>query len=330
MNDIFSLEFIQADRICGEDKKINSFKDCIFSGRYSFMKQIKHSDFKVSSRIELSKIPTRLKPEIPGDQIKDELKELRKALGDWQDTLYAYGKYAVLICIQGMDTAGKDSLIREVFKDFNSRGVVVHSFKVPSEKELKHDFLWRHYIALPERGKFGVFNRTHYENVLVTRVHPEYILNENLPKINSVADIDENFWESRYENIRQFEDHIADNGMIVFKFFLHLSKEEQRQRLLRRLDKPNKNWKFSPGDLKERALWDEYQQYYETAINKTSTDKAPWYIIPADDKKAARFLVASILFEELSKYKEVREPELDPEIRENISQYREQLSREKN
>lgn len=294
------------------------------------MKQIDLSQFKVTSRIELSKAKTRIDLEASEDEIKDKMKEVRKDLGDWQDTLYAFGKYAVLICLQGMDTAGKDSLIREVFKDFNSRGVVVHSFKVPSEKELKHDFLWRHYIALPERGKFGVFNRTHYENVLVTRVHPEYLLNENLPGIDKVEDVDENFWKQRFENIREFEDHIADNGMIIFKFFLHLSKEEQRQRLLRRLDKPSKNWKFSPGDLKERKLWGEYQKCYQEAINKTSTKKAPWYIIPADDKDTARHLVATILFEELTKYKEVKEPELDPAIKKNIAEYREQLKQEKN
>ncbi|MDX1761590.1 MAG: polyphosphate kinase 2 family protein [Christiangramia sp.] len=294
------------------------------------MKQIDPSQFKVTSSIELSKLKTKLDLEADEEKIEDELNDTRKDLGDWQDTLYAYSKYAVLICIQGMDTAGKDSLIREVFKDFNSRGVVVHSFKTPSSKELKHDFLWRHYIALPERGKFGVFNRTHYENVLVTRVHPEYIMNENLPGINKVEDIDENFWDQRFENIREFEDHIADNGMIIFKFFLHLSKEEQRQRLLRRLDKPNKNWKFSPGDLKERALWGEYQKCYQEAINNTSTEKAPWYVIPADDKPTARYLVAKILYERLTQYKEVQEPELDPEIKANLSEYRELLRKEKN
>ncbi|PTX44124.1 PPK2 family polyphosphate:nucleotide phosphotransferase [Christiangramia gaetbulicola] len=294
------------------------------------MKHIDHSQFKVTSKIELSRLSTRFELNESEDDIKDEMKEIRKDLGDWQDTLYAYGKYSVLICLQGMDTAGKDSLIREVFKDFNSRGVVVHSFKTPSDKELKHDFLWRHYIALPERGKFGVFNRTHYENVLVTKVHPEYILNENLPGIDSVSDIDADFWEQRYENIRQFEDHIADNGTIIFKFFLHLSKEEQRQRLLRRLNKPSKNWKFSPGDLKERELWGEYQKYYQEAINKTSRENAPWYVIPADDKDTARLLVAKILYEELTQYKEVKEPELDPDIKKNLAEYREELTREKN
>ncbi len=294
------------------------------------MKQIDHSEFKISENIDLKKINTKLDLNASEDSIKDALKDTRKDLGDWQDKLYAYGKYSVLICLQGMDTAGKDSLIREVFKDFNSRGVVVHSFKIPSEKELKHDFLWRHYIALPERGKFGVFNRTHYENVLVTRVHPEYILNENLPAINSLNDIDDSFWEERFKSIRNFEEHIADNGTIIFKFFLHLSKEEQRQRLLRRLDKPSKNWKFSPGDLKERKLWDEYQEYYQQAINRTSTKKAPWYVIPADDKDTARYLVAKILYAELSQYKDVKEPELDPGIKQNIDEYRKELNKEKN
>ncbi|TRO63960.1 PPK2 family polyphosphate kinase [Christiangramia sabulilitoris] len=294
------------------------------------MKQIDTSGFRVTSKIELTKVKTRIDLGVPEDKVKKELKKIRKDLGDWQDTLYAYGKCSVLICLQGMDTAGKDSLIREVFKDFNSRGVVVHSFKVPSEKELKHDFLWRHYIALPERGKFGVFNRTHYENVLVTRVHPEYILNENLPGIKKKEDINSNFWEQRFENIRQFEDHIADNGMIIFKFFLHLSKEEQRQRLLRRLDKPNKNWKFSPRDLEERKLWNKYQECYQEAINKTSTEKAPWYIIPADDKSTARYLVAKILHDQLTRYQDIQEPELAPEIKKNIADYREQLTKEEN
>jgi len=294
------------------------------------MKDIDPSEFKVSEHIQLKKAKTEIDLNASEDKVKDAMKQIRKDLGDWQDKLYAHGKYSVLICLQGMDTSGKDSLIREVFKDFNSRGVVVHSFKTPSEKELKHDYLWRHYIALPERGKFGVFNRTHYENVLVTRVHPEYILNENLPNIKKVEDIGEKFWQDRFTSIRNFEDHIAGNGTIIFKFFLHLSKEEQRQRLLRRLNKPSKNWKFSPGDLKERKLWDEYQECYQDAINKTSTKKAPWYVIPADDKNTARYLVAKTLYSELKKYEDVKEPELDPEIKKNINNYREQLKQEKN
>jgi PPK2 family polyphosphate:nucleotide phosphotransferase len=242
--------------------------------------------------------------------------------------MYAHGKYAVLICLQGMDTSGKDSLIREVFKDFNARGVVVHSFKVPTELELKHDYLWRHYIALPARGKFGVFNRTHYENVLVTRVHPGYILGENIPTVNSVGDIDDAFWDSRFEQINNFEKHIAENGTIIFKFFLNLSKEEQKYRLLRRLRKQEKNWKFSPGDLKERKLWDKYQACYEDAINRTSKPHAPWFNIPADDKPTARYIVAKIMLEELSKYSDIQEPELDDDIKANIQLYKEKLENE--
>lgn len=224
-----------------------------------------------------------------------------------------------------MDTAGKDSLIREVFKDFNARGVVVHSFKTPTSLEKRHDYLWRHYIALPERGKFGVFNRTHYENVLVTRVHPEYILGENLPDVNSLDDITDEFWDKRFQQINDFEKTIQENGTIIFKFFLNLSKEEQKYRLLRRLNKPNKNWKFSPGDLDERELWNEYQKYYEEAINRTSKPKAPWYIIPSDDKKAARYIVAEIMLQELQKYTDIKEPELDDDIKAKISEYRERL-----
>src|SRR5690606_2670213 len=227
-----------------------------------------------------------------------------------------------------MDTAGKDSMIREVFKDFNVRGVVVHSFKVPTELELKHDYIWRHYIALPSKGKFGVFNRTHYENVLVTRVHPEYIMNEHIPGIHSVGDIDQNFWGKRFEQINNFERHIAENGTIIFKFFLHLSKEEQRQRLLRRLELKKKNWKFSPGDLKERLIWDRYQKCYEDALNNTSKPHAPWYVVPSDNKKAARLIVASILHEELKKYKDIREPELDDKIKANLEAYKKQLENE--
>ena len=261
-------------------------------------------------------------------KLKKELKNIRKDLGDFQDTLYAHGKYGVLVCLQGMDTAGKDSLIREVFKDFNVRGVVVHSFKVPSTKEKKHDYLWRHYVALPERGKFSVFNRTHYENVLVTKVHPEYILGENIPKIDSVEDIDDEFWEKRYNQINDFEKHISDNGTIIFKFFLHLSKEEQRQRLLRRIELKQKNWKFSPGDLEERKLWDKYRACYEEALIKTSKEHAPWFVIPADNKSAARLIVASIMMEALKKYKDIEEPELDDEIKANLETFKQELEKE--
>ncbi|MER3317730.1 MAG: polyphosphate kinase 2 family protein [Allomuricauda sp.] len=292
------------------------------------MKNVKTEDYRVTGNVQLSKVDTHEDFGASNKELKKELKNIRKDLGEFQDTLYAHGKYGVLVCLQGIDTAGKDSLIREVFKDFNVRGVVVHSFKVPSTKEKKHDYLWRHYIALPERGKFSVFNRTHYENVLVTKVHPEYILAENIPQVENVNDIDNEFWEKRYQQINDFEKHIAENGTIIFKFFLHLSKEEQRQRLLRRIRLRQKNWKFSPGDLEERKLWHKYEACYEEALKKTSKDHAPWFVIPADNKKAARVIVASIMMEALKKYKDIEEPELDDEIKANLETFKQELEKE--
>ncbi|MFV0540591.1 MAG: PPK2 family polyphosphate kinase [Aestuariibaculum sp.] len=281
-------------------------------------------DFKVVPNTSL----TNLKTKIVDTDAKQKLKDLRHKLSNIQNTMYAHGKYAVLVCIQGMDTAGKDSLIREVFKEFNTRGIVVHSFKVPTELELNHDYLWRHYIALPSRGKFGIFNRTHYENVLVTRVHPEYVLNENIPFIHSVNDINSTFWENRFKEINNFEEHIANSGTIIFKFFLNLSKEEQKNRLLRRLEKKEKNWKFSPGDLKERKLWDKYQECYQDILNKTNKPHAPWYAIPADDKPTARYLVAKAMYDVMSLYTDIKEPELADDIKANIDQYKAQLNSE--
>jgi len=289
------------------------------------MKSIDPNDFKVVKKIKLSKIPTLLDIDADEETKEKKLDKVQSKLSDLQDIMYSHNKYGVLICLQGMDTSGKDSLIREVFKEFNPRGVVVHSFKTPNSTELEHDYLWRHYVALPEKGKFAIFNRTHYENVLVTRVHPEYILGENLPGINSVKDITPKFWKKRIDQINNFEKHITENGTIVMKFFLHLSKEEQRQRLLRRLEEGKHNWKFSPGDLKEREHWGEYQQYYEEAINRTSTENAPWYIVPADDKEMARYIVAKIIWEEMQKHTDIKEPELDDKIKANIEMYKKEL-----
>jgi PPK2 family polyphosphate:nucleotide phosphotransferase len=288
-------------------------------------KNINTNEFKITTPIQLKDIATTYHLDADKDEIEDELEGVCKDLAKIQNAMYAHGKYAVLICIQGMDTAGKDSLIREVFKALNARGVVVHSFKVPTEIELKHDYLWRHYLALPARGKFGVFNRTHYENVLVTRVHPEYIMGENLPDVNAVSDVNDSFWDKRFKQINNFEKHIAENGTIIFKFFLHLSKDEQKSRLLRRLDKPEKNWKFSPGDLKERELWDRYQDCYEEALNRTSKAYAPWYAIPADDKPTARYILAKTLLDTLKMYKDIKEPEMDDAVKANLHLYREQL-----
>jgi len=266
---------------------------------------------------------------IKSKDIKKDLKAVRKKIAKIQDKMYAHNKYAVLICLQGMDTAGKDSLVREVFKDINVRGVNVSSFKTPSVLELEHDYLWRHYVNLPERGKFTVFNRTHYENVLVTRVHPEYLLNENIPGIEHVKDIPTDFWEKRFTQINNFENHLVENGTIVLKFYLNMSKEEQRDRLLRRLNKEYHNWKFSPADLSERKLWEEYQTYYQDTIQRTSKNKAPWYLIPADDKSICRYIVAKIILEELEKYKDIQYPLLDKDIENRKKLYKKQLEEER-
>lgn len=292
------------------------------------MSVINPDDFKVISPIKLAHLPTLGEYNLDDKEKEKKLDKVRKKLSSLQDVMYAHNKYSVLICLQGMDTSGKDSLIREVFKEFNARGVVVHSFKTPNSTELEHDYLWRHYIALPEKGKFSVFNRTHYENVLVTRVHPEYILFENLPNIKKVEDITPQFWQDRFTQINNFENHISQNGTIVLKFFLNMSKEEQRKRLLHRLENQEDNWKFSTGDLKERELWDQYMSYYEDAINHTSTDIAPWYIIPADDKEVARYIIAKIILKELQKRSDICEPELDEKVKENIKYFTEQLQKE--
>jgi PPK2 family polyphosphate:nucleotide phosphotransferase len=280
-------------------------------------------NYIVKSSIQLTDFKTK---EVVMDAEK-KLKKIRKKLSKIQDTMYAEGKYGLLICLQGMDTSGKDSLIREVFKEVNARGVEVHSFKVPTELELKHDFLWRHYIALPPKGKIGVFNRTHYENVLVTRVHPEYVFSENIPTVKSLEDLNDKFYHNRMDRINNFEKHIVESGTIVLKFFLNLSKDEQKNRLLRRLNIPEKNWKFSAGDLKERKLWDKYMFCYEDLLNKTSKEKTPWFIIPADDKPTARLILADIVLEELEKYN-FKEPTLTPKVQAQVEEFKAQLNNE--
>ena len=277
--------------------------------------------YEVTSAINIKDFSTK---EVIEDS-KKELKKVRKKISTLQDRMYAEGKYSILICLQGMDTSGKDSLIREVFKDVNARGVEVHSFKVPTELELKHDFLWRHYLALPSKGKIGVFNRTHYENVLVTRVHPEYIFGENIPGVRSLSDLNDEFYHDRMNRINNFENHLAKSGTIILKFFLNLSKDEQKNRLLRRLNLPEKNWKFSTGDLKERKLWDKYQYCYEDLLNRTSKENAPWFVIPADDKPTARLLLAEILLKNLKKYN-FKEPTLPLKIVDQIDDFKAQLN----
>ncbi|MDM1045231.1 polyphosphate kinase 2 family protein [Myroides sp. 1354] len=284
--------------------------------------------YKAIGKTNLSKLSTIPDFEMSPKKAIRKLEEVSRHLSKFQELMYAHNRYSFLICIQGMDTAGKDSLIREVFKSFNARGVVVQSFKKPTSTELEHDYLWRHYIALPEKGKFTVFNRTHYENVLVSRVHPEIVLNERLPQITNTEEIGEEFWEKRYKEISNFEEHISNNGVIVLKFFLHLSKEEQKKRILRRLGKEKHHWKFAPEDVREREFWEEYQKYYEEVIEKTSTSECPWYVIPADNKGLGRYIFANILLEITQRLTDVSLPELPEDIKENLSKYKERLLNE--
>ncbi|HOA38582.1 MAG TPA: polyphosphate kinase 2 family protein, partial [Flavihumibacter sp.] len=205
-------------------------------------------------------------------------------LSKMQDCLYAENRHSILIVIQAMDAAGKDSVIKHVMTGLNPQGVTVTSFKTPSKLELEHDYLWRHYIALPARGDIGIFNRSHYENVLVTRVHPEYVLGENIPGIEKLEDITPEFWAKRMKQINRFEKNLKQNGTMILKFFLYVSKKEQKKRFLERIDDPTKNWKFQPGDLEERKFWNDYQAAYETILERCSTPWAPWHVVPSDRK----------------------------------------------
>jgi PPK2 family polyphosphate:nucleotide phosphotransferase len=229
------------------------------------------------------------------DEAKAMLADDVKRLAELQKRLYADGRWALLVVLQGMDAAGKDGVIAHVMSGLNPQGCEVRSFKAPSEEELAHSFLWRTAIRLPERRRIGIFNRSHYEEVLVVRVHPEMLARQKLPRKLVGKDI----WEQRFKDIRAFERHLARNGVAVLKFFLHISREEQRQRLLARLDEPAKRWKFSMGDVAERKLWDKYMDAYQDMIRATSRKEAPWYVVPADHKPFARLVVAAAMIETL-------------------------------
>lgn len=256
-------------------------------------------DYKVDEKFSMKKSDTEYKGKLEKSDGKQMLDEEKKKLHALQEKLYADGSKSLLIVLQAMDAAGKDSLIEHVFGGVNPQGCDVHSFKTPSSKEYGHDFLWRHYIALPEKGKIGIFNRSHYESVLVCKVHPEYNLAEKV--WDSVDDFDDQFWENRYESIRNFEKHLAENGTTIIKIFLNVSQKEQKKRFLDRINEPDKNWKFAAGDLTERLLWPEYMEVYEKAIKETSKDHAPWFVIPADDKWFARVAAIQIIINTLEK-----------------------------
>lgn len=248
-------------------------------------------------------------------------------LRELQEKLYSHKRNNVLIVIQAMDAAGKDSMVSHVLSGLNPTGVTVSPFKAPTDKELDHDYLWRHNLALPARGEIGIFVRSHYENVLVTRVHPEYILGERIPGINDLKKVDKAFFRQRFRQINDWERHLAENGMTIIKIFLHSSKEEQKKQFLERIDDPAKHWKFNMGDLRERALWDKYMEAYTDLLNHTSTNYAPWYIVPADDRWFARVSISNIICDELEKL-QLEYPMVSPEQTATLQQARTQLMSE--
>jgi PPK2 family polyphosphate:nucleotide phosphotransferase len=270
--------------------------------------------------------------EYTGDKLNKEqaaalLDKGKEDLAVMQDKLYVHNEYSVLIILQAMDAAGKDSTIKHILSGLNPTGVSVHSFKAPTSHELDHDFFWRHNLALPARGEIAIHNRSHYENVLVTRIHPEYLLHEHLPEINKIEDVTEKFWVKRLKQINRYEKNLHQNGTVIMKFFLHISKDEQKKRFLERIDDPTKNWKFSMGDLQERARWDDYQRAYEEAIIATSKDHAPWFIIPADDKWYARLAIATIIYEQFDKLN-LSYPAADPKLEAELAKAKEMLMAE--
>lgn len=282
-------------------------------------------NYLAKGKISLKDFDTEYKGKLTKDEGEEMLKEEKKKLYDLQEKLYADGSKSLLIVLQAMDAAGKDSMIEHVFGGVNPQGCEVTSFKTPSEKEYSHDFLWRHYIALPEKGKIGIFNRSHYESVLVCKVHPEYNLSEKV--WDSVDDFNDKFWDNRYESIADFEKHLARNGTEIIKIFLNVSKNEQKKRFFDRINEPEKNWKFSMGDLKERALWDKYMDAYEDAISKTSKEHAPWYIIPADQKWFARVAAIQIIIDTLEKM-DLKYPELPAQEAAKLDEAKKMLENE--
>lgn len=263
---------------------------------------LKEMQVKPGKKIKLKDFATKYKGKTLNKEDSTKLlEEGRKHLAEIQDKLYAHNRYSVLIILQAMDAAGKDGAVKHIMSGFNPTGVKVFSFKAPNSLELDHDYMWRHAIAMPPRGEIAIHNRSHYENVLVTQVHPEFVMAENIPGVESVKNIDKKFWEARYKQIRRFEKNLADNGMVIMKFFLHVSKKEQKKRFLERIDDPGKNWKFSLSDLKERGFWDDYQRVYADVMAQTSTDYAPWFVVPADDKWFARLAIASAIYRQFEK-----------------------------
>ncbi len=267
-----------------------------------------------SGKVDLSALKTRDSGNFFAgeEEAKDTVAKDVKKMGKLQQRFYAEGRHALLLIFQGMDTSGKDGSIRHLFSGMNPEGCTATSFKQPTPLELSHDFMWRHYAALPGKGAISIFNRSYYENVLVTRVHPELLLSEKIPAIRKPEDAGEAFWKSRFDTINAFEKGLTDSGTTILKFFLHISKEEQKSRLLARIDDETKNWKFSLDDVKERAFWKSYSKAYEDMLRHTSTRYAPWWVVPSDEKWFSRVVIGRILVNTMEKM-DLRFPLVDEE-----------------
>jgi PPK2 family polyphosphate:nucleotide phosphotransferase len=288
--------------------------------------KIKFKDYRVreGEKINLKKWPTKVKPVYQSKkQYQKLLEEQVEQLSSLQRLLYASDRYALLLIFQAMDAAGKDGAIRHVMSGVNPQGCQVFSFKHPSATELDHDFLWRTNQCLPERGRIGIFNRSYYEEVLIVRVHPEILHSQNIP--DELLDGDK-VWEQRFHSILDLEKHLNRNGTQIIKFFLHLSEKEQQKRFLERIDDPDKNWKFSMADIEERKYWKQYMHAYEECLSATSTDHAPWYVVPADDKLNARLIISSIIVDTLKKLK-MSYPATDKARRQELLSIRELLTK---
>jgi PPK2 family polyphosphate:nucleotide phosphotransferase len=290
------------------------------------MKRIDTEDFRVrpGKRLDLGKLPTDVKAVYRSkDEYHSLLAEHVEKLSERQSLLYASDCYALLLIFQAMDAAGKDSVIKHVMSGVNPQGCQVFSFKHPSPEELDHDFLWNAMRKLPERGRIGIFNRSYYEEVLIVRVHPEILASERLPPELSDS---KTVWRERYRSIVHLENHLHRNGTRILKFFLHLSKDEQRKRFLKRIETPDKNWKFSSADLEERKFWNQYMQAYEDCLSATSTRDSPWYVVPADDKKNTQLIVSQIILDALKALK-MKYPEPDAKRRRELQTLRKLLSK---
>lgn len=272
------------------------------------------SDFDLSFTGDLSK-----------QDAKEQLAKDIEKLSELQSMLYAQDRYSILIIFQAMDAAGKDGTIKHVMSGINPQGCQVYSFKQPSAEELDHDYLWRINRSLPERGRIGIFNRSHYEDVLIAKVHPEIILSNKLPDVETVNDIDPDFWKRRYRQINDFERYLTENGTIVLKFFLNVSKAEQKNRFMERLDDASKNWKFSSADIKERQFWEDYMNAYADVLTETSTELAPWYVIPADNKWFMRYAVGRIICDRMQQL-DLHYPKLSKEGLEKLEECKKSVS----